>query len=349
LCLLSAKRKSKFLFRLSREQISNILSDVRDIENNRIYQLHIRICLLEPSTKEEIDYMPQDLQIDFNYFPFNMLPFKTVSNEHGLSVIKQHSIDISGSVEIIDSLSTLKLSWIPDYKIYGVAVYYIKLPGEVNSNKMNYCEVNNCRNEIKKISTKTIKEMIEIMESDSDLLTINHCISLNCPLTKVRIKVPVASVNCKHLQCFDAETYILLNEINPKWKCPVCYKPCKLNDLQIQNYLLEILKSPDLPDDANNIEISRDGIWSVQCHTMNKNQVISSVDLDDDSMDLDNDSMDLEVNETITIIDLTSDSGENIIQNNVQMGDAQAPGQSRQVVNPSNKNENIVIDLTSDF
>jgi len=303
---------------------------------------------LEPSTEEEIDYLPPGISIKLNSRDRSILPFETISNiEHGSSVIKKHSIDLTDSIKPGSNVNSITLTWIPDYKTYGVAVYFIQIP------VINSTIVDDFQNKIKDISKKTIKEMIEKIEINSDLPGVKYCISLNCPVTKMRITLPVTSVNCNHLQCFDARTYILLNESNPKWKCPVCQKPCKLDDLQIQNYLWEILKSPDLPDDANNIEILHDGTWSVLYETMNRNKVISYVDLDDDSMDL-------EVNKTITVNDLISAGGENNKQNNVQMVDAtqtisvvnlQSPtsGQSLQVINLSNiAREMITIDLTSD-
>ena len=41
-----------------------------------------------------------------------------------------------------------------------------------------------------------------------------------------RIEIPVRGVNCDHLQCFDLESYLLMNYNSNKWKCPICGKPC---------------------------------------------------------------------------------------------------------------------------
>jgi len=303
---------------------------------------------LEPSTEEEIDYLPPGISIELNSNLLDIFPFKHPSDiENVPTVIKKHSIDFTDYVKPNDIVNTITLSWVPNYKTFGVAIYFIKIP--VISSTI----VDDFQNKIKNISKKTIKEMIEMMDIASDLPPLKYFVSLKCPVTKVRITLPVISVNCNHLQCFDARTYILLNESNPKWKCPVCHKPCKLDDLQIQNYLWEILKNPDLPDDANNIEILRNGTWSVPCESTNTNKVISCVDLDDDSMDLG-------VNKTITVNDLISAGGEDNKQNNVQMVDAtqtmpvvnlqsQVPDQSQPVVNPSNSDQEIIIvDLTTD-
>lgn len=38
----------------------------------------------------------------------------------------------------------------------------------------------------------------------------------------MKIVVPVRSVTCKHLQCFDATSYLQLQEQGPQWVCPIC-------------------------------------------------------------------------------------------------------------------------------
>ena len=43
-------------------------------------------------------------------------------------------------------------------------------------------------------------------------------ISLKCPLSLERIKIPVKGINCKHLQCFDLESYLELNLVTKKEK-----------------------------------------------------------------------------------------------------------------------------------
>ncbi|KNC96944.1 uncharacterized protein SPPG_09495 [Spizellomyces punctatus DAOM BR117] len=69
---------------------------------------------------------------------------------------------------------------------------------------------------------------------DDDIQMGNQIITFKCPLTLVRIKVPVKSKKCRHRQCFDCEAFLTLNQ-NPgsKWKCPVCGKPVDPGDLLV--------------------------------------------------------------------------------------------------------------------
>jgi len=45
-------------------------------------------------------------------------------------------------------------------------------------------------------------------------------ISLKCPITKSRIRLPARGHECKHVQCFDLEAYLMINSERGSWRCP---------------------------------------------------------------------------------------------------------------------------------
>lgn len=47
-------------------------------------------------------------------------------------------------------------------------------------------------------------------------------ISLKCPITFKRIILPARGHDCKHIQCFDLESYLQMNCERGSWRCPVC-------------------------------------------------------------------------------------------------------------------------------
>ena len=47
-------------------------------------------------------------------------------------------------------------------------------------------------------------------------------VSLKCPITFRRITLPARGHDCKHIQCFDLESYLQLNCERGSWRCPVC-------------------------------------------------------------------------------------------------------------------------------
>lgn len=59
-------------------------------------------------------------------------------------------------------------------------------------------------------------------------------LSLKCPLSCVRLKLPCRSLRCDaHIQCFDAESYLLLQQQGPQWLCPICNKPAFFGELVV--------------------------------------------------------------------------------------------------------------------
>lgn len=43
-----------------------------------------------------------------------------------------------------------------------------------------------------------------------------------CPITFKRITLPARGHDCKHIQCFDLESYLQMNCERGSWRCPVC-------------------------------------------------------------------------------------------------------------------------------
>lgn len=66
-------------------------------------------------------------------------------------------------------------------------------------------------------------------------------VSLKCPITFRRITLPARGHECKHIQCFDLESYLQLNCERGSWRCPVCNKTALLEGLEIDQYIWGIL------------------------------------------------------------------------------------------------------------
>lgn len=47
-------------------------------------------------------------------------------------------------------------------------------------------------------------------------------ISMKCPILKTRIRLPARGHECKHVQCFDLEGYLMMNCERGAWRCPEC-------------------------------------------------------------------------------------------------------------------------------
>ncbi|KAA8493551.1 E3 SUMO-protein ligase pli1 [Porphyridium purpureum] len=88
---------------------------------------------------------------------------------------------------------------------------------------------------------------------DDDLVVDNLVISLKCPLSLVRIKTPVRSTQCTHMQCFDLTTFVDYSKQTLKMDCPVCNKPARcMPSLLVISHVFEQL----LVDFAHADEVS---------------------------------------------------------------------------------------------
>ena len=104
-----------------------------------------------------------------------------------------------------------------------------------------------------------IKEKLD--DADNDVMTTSCKVTLACPLGKMRMTHPCRAATCDHLQCFDANLYLMMNEKKPKWLCPVCNKAALFDNLQIDGYFKEVIGSDRLPDEEHEIVLHSDGTW----------------------------------------------------------------------------------------
>lgn len=225
------------------------------VENKYVYQIQMRICLLKPGSTEITDYFPPELNITINN---NVCPISPIDPLNILSKITPQPINCTELFKLNPSvINVITVNWNSDAKTFVMGLYLVK---KLTSEYLLQELMNK-----KPRSSESSKNYIIQMTAnlDSDLTTTSYYFSLVCPLGKIKIKIPAKSVNCNHLQCFDASTFILMNEKKPTWLCPVCDRPCLYNDLQIDTYFLEVILSPDLPDHCDKIELLADGTWKV--------------------------------------------------------------------------------------
>ncbi|KAI0983368.1 hypothetical protein GJ496_000234 [Pomphorhynchus laevis] len=67
--------------------------------------------------------------------------------------------------------------------------------------------------------------------------------SLLCPISKCRITIPARTKSCRHIQCFDLEVFLLMNEKRPTWTCPVCDLKAPYHNLLIDWFFENVLCS----------------------------------------------------------------------------------------------------------
>ena len=133
---------------------------------------------------------------------------------------------------------------------------------------------------------RVLREMATRAE-DADIVATSSIMSLKCPLSTLRIDVPCRSTVCNHNQCFDAASFLQLQEQGPTWTCPVCNKGVSFDHLQIDQYVDDILQKTSKTIDQVTIEPT--GKWSTitdsQSSPITNNRDASS-EADDDLIEI---------------------------------------------------------------
>ncbi|XP_065568477.1 zinc finger MIZ domain-containing protein 1-like isoform X2 [Artemia franciscana] len=85
-------------------------------------------------------------------------------------------------------------------------------------------------------------------------------VSLKCPITFKRISLPARGHECKHIQCFDLESYLQMNCDRGSWKCPVCNKTALLEGLEIDQYVWGILND-SRSSETDEVTVDSNASW----------------------------------------------------------------------------------------
>lgn len=235
-------------------------------------QIQLRFCVRDTSYRQS-DKFPSRVVVRVNneMVPLpNVIPTNKPGAEPkrpGRPVNITHLCYLSASV-----VNNIVVSWnVEEDRSYCVAVYLVrKLNSDILLDRLR-------QNSLRRpdYSKALIREKLSL-DRGHEIATTSLCVSLICPLGKIRMKVPCRSVACDHLQCFDAITYLRMNEKKPTWFCPVCDRHAEYSKLIIDGLILDILNDSR---DSVEVALSRDGSWQV---TQTADPDLSDDDDDDD-------------------------------------------------------------------
>ncbi|KAK5627728.1 hypothetical protein RRF57_003443 [Xylaria bambusicola] len=137
----------------------------------------------------------------------------------------------------------------------------------------------------RKIAKAAVIQEINKKANDPDVVATSTVLSLKCPLSYTRLSTPCRSVLCQHIQCFDATSYLQLQEQGPQWLCPICNQAAPFENLAVDDYVRDILENT--VDATEQVTIEPDGQWSAQkTETVPKKSrhpnANTSIDVEDD-------------------------------------------------------------------
>lgn len=229
-------------------------------KNEYIHQVHIQVSQIHKGL-EKIDCLPGTFFLTINNQMYS-LPHQIVFKGEPNAPIKKllKPIDCTKFIKLHPTdINEISVHWIPDEQDYILELNFVK---KLNINNVlmkllrrdTHMSIEESKNNIFNIMTR--------MHTNFQHYT-SYYFSLICPLSKKRIRIPVRSFNCHHIQCFDAKAYILINDKRSSWKCPICDKFCFYDDLQIDFYFFGILSNYNLMKSKKEIEILSNKKWRV--------------------------------------------------------------------------------------
>lgn len=254
-------QEAQFQFLLTPSQATDIASN-RDIQigskMDYLYQIQMRFSPLSISpTEEATDEFPPSINVHVNG-KTAPLPTPIPTNKPGVEPKRPPKpVNITPLCKLSPILpNTVNIKWAAEYgKAWVVGIWLVmKLTSD------------DLLDRLKKKGTRDpayTRQLIvdKLNDNDAEVATTSLKVSVSCPLGKMRMKVPCRPQTCNHLQCFDASTFLQMNERKPTWNCPVCDSKALYSDLLIDGYFQEVLASKDLPSDENEIILDQDGTW----------------------------------------------------------------------------------------
>ncbi|KAH7321470.1 PINIT domain-containing protein [Rhexocercosporidium sp. MPI-PUGE-AT-0058] len=113
----------------------------------------------------------------------------------------------------------------------------------------------------KRISEAVVLEDMRSKARDADIVATASVLSLKCPLSTLRIDLPCRSIACRHNQCFDATSYLQLQEQGPTWLCPLCNNSAPFESLAVDEYVKNILTNTS--KSIGQVIIQPNGKWDL--------------------------------------------------------------------------------------
>jgi len=252
-------QEQTFTFYLTPGQSSDISnSSYRSEQGKPEYrkQIQMRFSLLETSCEQE-DNFPSSICVKVNG-KLCPLPNPIPTNKPGAEPKRPpRPINITPLCKLSSTTANyINVSWAVEVgRAHTVSVYQVD-----NLTYQDLLTQLKAKGQRQPDYTKAlIKE--KLADQDQEIATTSCKVSLACPLGKMRMNAPCRASTCDHLQCFDAQLYLQMNERKPKWSCPVCNKPALVENLLVDGFFMELIKSPRLPPDEHEIVLHNDGTW----------------------------------------------------------------------------------------
>nr|XP_037275785.1 E3 SUMO-protein ligase PIAS1-like [Rhipicephalus microplus] len=244
-------------FRFETQHVHLLHSTQADSSQECNVQVHLRFGSLNAKSEQD-DRYPSDLAVEVND-RFVALPEPvTFKITGGATKRVQLPINIVSSCFVSSTVTNvLGVTWRPVRgHEFAVGLFLVK--------KRSVATIVSALQREKAqrvaLTTAMVKKKMERRASSDEVVVTKLHVSLTCPLSRTRMKVPCRARSCKHLDCFDAFNYLQVNEWRPAWLCPVCGNRAALSSLVVDQLFVDIIAS--VPDDCESVIFREDGSWT---------------------------------------------------------------------------------------
>jgi len=251
-------QEQTFTFVLQPSEATAVSSSQYKNENKLMYrtQIQMRFSLLETSCEQD-DNFPISLCVKVNG-KLCPLPNPIPTNKPGVEPERPpRPINITPLCKLSSTVPNyINVSWASQLgKAHTISVYMVE-----NLTYQDLLAQLKAKGQRQPDYTRAlIKE--KLADQDQEIATTSCKVTLACPLGKMRMVTPARASTCDHLQCFDAQLYLAMNEKKPKWICPVCNKSALMENLLVDGFFTELVSSNRLPADEHEIVLHNDGSW----------------------------------------------------------------------------------------
>jgi len=119
-----------------------------------------------------------------------------------------------------------------------------------------------CEEFISAPELKTVEQVFQALETtskDDETGLDNVRVATICPLTKNQIETPVRGEYCNHIQCVDLKGFLAIQEELTNFACPICFKPMRLENINLDTFMQKILR--DVGTEVDVVRIYSDGSY----------------------------------------------------------------------------------------
>ncbi|KAI3413987.1 hypothetical protein GPALN_011456 [Globodera pallida] len=222
------------------------------------YELQLRVFLLE-TTEEQQDAFPPGSAVRLDDYSVTLPSIIPTNKPNAEQKRYPRPVNITPYTQPPrgrDRPHRLLFEWNGDKRPWAFTVTLVR---RLNSDILleRILTNPNARRPLEKTKQTIIRRLNGSDEDDVQMDALK--ISLMDPLMRTRIKIPSRAAECTHLQSFDLNSYLMMCEKRPTWKCPVCDKNAIYSKLIIDAYFEQVLTNVGAGLDE--VELLRDGTW----------------------------------------------------------------------------------------